>query len=183
MSTAEKNNEKLFPLFRRNLTENNVNLYAATADKLASWASRDRAYYPYARPMVSLPNWYLVNSALTSLVLADRRAIGGAFVIPVHSRSTRSRVRLLCGMDFCATMIGNLPLANQSKTTGDSRRTHCQWHYAIQPFSCHHLTVDCALAFPSTFLSREWTETKHEFRRLRMRKCFATVAPPTNHST
>lgn len=54
MSTAEKNNEKLFPLFRRNLTESNVNLYAATADKLATWASRDKAYYPFARPVVSV---------------------------------------------------------------------------------------------------------------------------------
>ncbi|KAI0733548.1 hypothetical protein C8Q72DRAFT_596620 [Fomitopsis betulina] len=52
MSTAEKNNEKLFPLFRRNLTESNVNLYAATADKLATWASRDKAYYPFARPVI-----------------------------------------------------------------------------------------------------------------------------------
>ncbi|KZT67442.1 hypothetical protein DAEQUDRAFT_391887 [Daedalea quercina L-15889] len=49
---AEKNNEKLFPLFRRNLTENNVNLYAATADKLALWAAREKAYYPYARPVI-----------------------------------------------------------------------------------------------------------------------------------
>ena len=49
----EKNNEKLFPLFRRNLTENNVNLYAATAEKLAMWASRDKAYYPFARSVVS----------------------------------------------------------------------------------------------------------------------------------
>ncbi|KAH9831625.1 uncharacterized protein C8Q71DRAFT_296108 [Rhodofomes roseus] len=49
---AEKNNEKLFPLFRRNLSENNVGLYAATADKLALWAARDKAYYPFARPVI-----------------------------------------------------------------------------------------------------------------------------------
>lgn len=72
MSSAEKNNEKLFPLFRRNLTESNVNLYAATADKLATWASRDKAYYPYARPVVSLYTLSFDETVSTALILVDR---------------------------------------------------------------------------------------------------------------
>ncbi|CCM01510.1 uncharacterized protein FIBRA_03566 [Fibroporia radiculosa] len=65
---AERNNEKLFPIFRRNLSDGVLSTYIATADKLASWLSRDKAYYPYARPMIV----ELLETAYLSL----RRASG-----------------------------------------------------------------------------------------------------------
>ncbi|KAL6301388.1 hypothetical protein BKA93DRAFT_469720 [Sparassis latifolia] len=49
---AEKNNEKLFPIFRKNLAEGGIGAYTATAEKLALWLSKDKAYYPQARPII-----------------------------------------------------------------------------------------------------------------------------------
>ncbi|KZT01422.1 uncharacterized protein LAESUDRAFT_731287 [Laetiporus sulphureus 93-53] len=49
---AERNNEKLFPIFRKNLSDGVFTTFKATSDKLASWLSRDRAYYARALPII-----------------------------------------------------------------------------------------------------------------------------------
>ncbi|KAI0950818.1 hypothetical protein AcW1_008019 [Taiwanofungus camphoratus] len=49
---AERNNEKLFPIFRKNLSDGALGAYAMTAGKLTLWLSRDKAYYPRARPII-----------------------------------------------------------------------------------------------------------------------------------
>lgn len=51
---AEKNNDKLFPIFQKNLSSDNLAEFATAADKLSGWLSRDKAYYTRARPMVSI---------------------------------------------------------------------------------------------------------------------------------
>ncbi|CDO69722.1 hypothetical protein BN946_scf184687.g7 [Trametes cinnabarina] len=51
-ATAEKNNDRLFPIFQKNLSSDNLLEFATTAEKLAGWLSRDKAYYPKARPMI-----------------------------------------------------------------------------------------------------------------------------------
>ncbi|KAL1949566.1 hypothetical protein VTO73DRAFT_8447 [Trametes versicolor] len=49
---AEKNNDKLFPIFQKNLSSDNLAEFATAADKLSGWLSRDKAYYTRARPMI-----------------------------------------------------------------------------------------------------------------------------------
>jgi hypothetical protein len=49
-----ENNNRLFPPFARKLAENDPTVYANFADRLALWLSSERAYYPAARPEVSL---------------------------------------------------------------------------------------------------------------------------------
>lgn len=47
---AVENNSKLFPMFKQNLTD--PTQYLITVQKLLGWMSRDKAYYPNARPWV-----------------------------------------------------------------------------------------------------------------------------------
>lgn len=50
---ALQNNERLFPMLQSQLSEENVNgNYASAAQKLAAWLSRDKAYYPAAKPWI-----------------------------------------------------------------------------------------------------------------------------------
>ncbi|OJT06650.1 hypothetical protein TRAPUB_2508 [Trametes pubescens] len=49
---AERNNDKLFPIFQKNLSSDNLAEFATAADKLSGWLSRDKAYYTKARPMI-----------------------------------------------------------------------------------------------------------------------------------
>lgn len=50
---AERNNDKLFPVFQKNLSSNSAIEFGTAAEKLSGWLSRDKAYYTKARPMVS----------------------------------------------------------------------------------------------------------------------------------
>ncbi|KAI0325298.1 hypothetical protein GY45DRAFT_1438496 [Cubamyces sp. BRFM 1775] len=50
--SAEKNNDKLFPIFQKNLASDNLQDFTTAAEKLAGWLSKDRAYYPKARPII-----------------------------------------------------------------------------------------------------------------------------------
>ena len=51
---ALSNNEKLFPTFRAQLSDITYEgSYASSAEKLAGWLSRDKAYYEAARHWVS----------------------------------------------------------------------------------------------------------------------------------
>ncbi|KAI0719375.1 hypothetical protein C8T65DRAFT_53937 [Cerioporus squamosus] len=49
---SEKHNENLFPLFIEHLGSSSLNEYSTTAEKLASWLSVGKAYYPKARPSI-----------------------------------------------------------------------------------------------------------------------------------
>ncbi|KAI0649037.1 hypothetical protein C8Q79DRAFT_948576 [Trametes meyenii] len=46
---AEKNNDKLFPIFQKNLSSDTLPEFATTAHKLAGWLNSDKAYYANAR--------------------------------------------------------------------------------------------------------------------------------------
>ncbi|KAI0663864.1 hypothetical protein C8Q70DRAFT_1050487 [Cubamyces menziesii] len=50
--SAEKNNDKLFPIFQKNLASDNLQDFTTAAEKLAGWLSKDKAYYPKARPII-----------------------------------------------------------------------------------------------------------------------------------
>jgi hypothetical protein len=54
LSNAVENNNRLFPPFARKLAENDTTVYATFAHRLAVWLGSERAYYPAARPEVSL---------------------------------------------------------------------------------------------------------------------------------
>ncbi|KAI0071242.1 hypothetical protein K474DRAFT_641850 [Panus rudis PR-1116 ss-1] len=49
---AVTTNQRLFPLFRSHLSDPRPEVYVPTAEKLALWLSRDKAYYDYARPII-----------------------------------------------------------------------------------------------------------------------------------
>ncbi|KAH9847656.1 hypothetical protein C2E23DRAFT_889757 [Lenzites betulinus] len=49
---AERNNDKLFPVFQKNLSSNSSTEFGTAAEKLSGWLSRDKAYYTKARPMI-----------------------------------------------------------------------------------------------------------------------------------
>ncbi|KAI0797497.1 hypothetical protein C8Q75DRAFT_738380 [Abortiporus biennis] len=49
---AEKNNRKLWPHFREQLSNTNETVFVPSAQKLARWLSDIRAYYPGARPHI-----------------------------------------------------------------------------------------------------------------------------------
>ncbi|KAI0367949.1 hypothetical protein BV20DRAFT_949029 [Pilatotrama ljubarskyi] len=51
---AERNNDKLFPVLQKSLSGDEPMDYAAATEKLVIWLSRDKAYYPKARPMTAL---------------------------------------------------------------------------------------------------------------------------------
>lgn len=51
---ALTNNERLFPTFKAHLADVKPGgNYESSSEKLAGWLSRDKAYYPSARPWVS----------------------------------------------------------------------------------------------------------------------------------
>ena len=53
---ALSNNERLFPAFKTHLSDpTQGGPFLNSAEKLAGWASKDKAYYPAARPWVSAP--------------------------------------------------------------------------------------------------------------------------------
>lgn len=46
-------NDALFPIFEKYLAGDNLQEFTTASEKLAAWLSRDKAYYPKARPTVS----------------------------------------------------------------------------------------------------------------------------------
>ncbi|OCH84043.1 hypothetical protein OBBRIDRAFT_829682 [Obba rivulosa] len=62
---AEDNNDRLFPLFRRQLTEGLLS-FTSTVEKLVVWLGSSRAYYPRARPQIV----GLLETAYSAVLLA-----------------------------------------------------------------------------------------------------------------
>ena len=54
LSNAIENNSRLFPPFARKLAQSDHTIYTTFSDKLALWLASERAYYPAARPEVSV---------------------------------------------------------------------------------------------------------------------------------
>ncbi|KAI0636025.1 hypothetical protein C8Q77DRAFT_609008 [Trametes polyzona] len=52
LKSAERTNDKLFPIFLKNLSSDNLAEFTTAAEKLSGWLSKDRAYYTKARPMI-----------------------------------------------------------------------------------------------------------------------------------
>ncbi|KAI0833584.1 hypothetical protein BC628DRAFT_1426212 [Trametes gibbosa] len=53
IKNAERNNDKLFPVFQKNLSSNSSTEFGTAAEKLSGWLSRDKAYYSKARPQTA----------------------------------------------------------------------------------------------------------------------------------
>ena len=63
---AIANNEKVFPIFQRRLSDDDEKIFCTTAIKLANWLGSERAYYAEARPKVC------VHSAMSFDCCGDR---------------------------------------------------------------------------------------------------------------
>jgi hypothetical protein len=53
-AAAITNNEKVFPVFAKKLSADDGDVFCSTALKLSTWLNSEKAYYPAARPKVSL---------------------------------------------------------------------------------------------------------------------------------
>lgn len=49
-----RSNEMLFAKLRKELADGRITVFTAAVDKLRTWLADERAYYPQARPVVSL---------------------------------------------------------------------------------------------------------------------------------
>lgn len=68
---AYKNNEQIFPRLKEGLAQ--ADGYVAWAERLNMWLSKDRAYYPAARPWVSLHNCSWLPVLVVNLMNCFRR--------------------------------------------------------------------------------------------------------------
>ena len=60
MDQAMKNNQKIFPIFQKRLSTNDMAQWLSTANKFATWLDSDKAYYSAARPHVTFTSFYFL---------------------------------------------------------------------------------------------------------------------------
>jgi hypothetical protein len=56
---AISNNEKVFPVFAKKLSSADEEVFCTTARRLSTWLNSEKAYYPAARPNVSIALLFL----------------------------------------------------------------------------------------------------------------------------
>lgn len=71
---AITNNEKVFPIFVKKLSSDKEDVFCSTATKLSAWLNSEKAYYPDARPNVSIAALHLEGILTLDITCPDRES-------------------------------------------------------------------------------------------------------------